>query len=88
MAAPLGGELALTEGSMLNEFFIEMVEVIFIRGGMLDKYMGDGLMAIFGAPVMGSADADNALCVATDMVRALGAFKMSTGHGTGPSGRA
>ena len=60
--------------SMLNEFFTEMVEVIFTRGGMLDKYIGDGLMAIFGAPVTGSADADNALYVANDMIRALGAF--------------
>ncbi len=60
--------------SMLNEFFTEMVEVIFTRGGMLDKYMGDGLMAIFGAPVVGSADADNALYVANDMIRALGVF--------------
>jgi len=59
---------------MLNEFFTEMVEVIFTRGGMLDKYMGDGLMAIFGAPVVGSADADNALYVANDMIRALGVF--------------
>jgi adenylate cyclase len=62
--------------SMLNEFFTEMVEVIFTRGGMLDKYMGDGLMAIFGAPVVGSADADNALYVANDMIRALAAFNL------------
>jgi adenylate cyclase len=60
--------------SMLNEFFTEMVEVIFTRGGMLDKYMGDGLMAIFGAPVVGSADADNALDVANEMIRALSVF--------------
>ena len=56
---------------MLNEFFTEMVEAIFTRGGMLDKYMGDGLMAIFGAPVMGSADADNALWASTGMMSAL-----------------
>jgi len=62
--------------SMLNEFFTEMVEVIFTRGGMLDKYMGDGLMAIFGAPIVGSADADNALYVANDMIRALGIFNI------------
>ena len=60
--------------SLLNEFFTEMVEVIFTRGGMLDKYMGDGLMAIFGAPVVGSADADNALYVANEMIRALSVF--------------
>jgi adenylate cyclase len=60
--------------TMLNEYFAEMVEAIFIRGGMLDKYLGDGLMAIFGAPIEGAVDADNALLVATDMMRALRGF--------------
>jgi adenylate cyclase len=59
---------------MLNEYFTEMVEVIFAHGGMLDKYLGDGLMAIFGAPVSSPSDADNALFVATDMIRALGRY--------------
>ena len=53
---------------------MEMVEVIFTHGGMLDKYLGDGLMAIFGAPVSSSSDADHALFVATDMIRALGRY--------------
>jgi len=57
--------------AMLNEYFTEMIEVIFAHNGMLDKYMGDGLMAIFGAPVSSGADADNALLVATGMIRAL-----------------
>ena len=57
--------------AMLNEYFTEMVEVIFAHDGMLDKYVGDGLMAIFGAPVSSGADADNALLVATGMISAL-----------------
>ncbi|HUZ74269.1 MAG TPA: GAF domain-containing protein [Stellaceae bacterium] len=57
--------------AMLNEYFTEMVEVVLANGGMLDKYIGDALMAIFGAPVEDAADADNALSVARDMMRAL-----------------
>jgi adenylate cyclase len=60
--------------AMLNEYFTEMVEVIVTHNGMLDKYVGDGLMAIFGAPVSSGADADNALLVSNGMMAALRAL--------------
>ncbi|HZT51858.1 MAG TPA: GAF domain-containing protein [Stellaceae bacterium] len=69
--------------TMLNEYFTEMVEVVLANGGMLDKYIGDALMAIFGAPVEAAADADNALRVACDMIRALerlNARRAAEGH--------
>jgi adenylate cyclase len=58
--------------AMLNEYFTEMVDVIFQHGGILDKYIGDAIMALFGAPFNGPQDADNALAVANQMMVRLG----------------
>lgn len=56
---------------MLNEYFEAMVEVIFQFDGTLDKFMGDGLMALWGAPVTHQGDAANAAKAAVRMKNVL-----------------
>lgn len=56
---------------LLNKYFSAMSELIFAHGGTLDKYTGDGLMAIFGAPTATPDDAKNALRTAVAMQKRL-----------------
>lgn len=56
---------------LLNKYFTAMSEIIFAYGGTLDKYIGDGLMAIFGAPTASPEDSKNALKTAVAMQKRL-----------------
>jgi adenylate cyclase len=56
---------------VLNEFFARMTNVIFQHDGTLDKYLGDGLMALFGAPFALQNDAEAAVRAAVDMQKSL-----------------
>lgn len=57
--------------SLLNHFFSVMGEIVFKNDGIVDKYLGDGFLALFGAPISSASDADNAVRAALEMKEAL-----------------
>jgi len=56
---------------LLNEYFTRMVECIQNEGGILDKFIGDAIMAAFGTPVSHDDDEDRALRAGIEMIRSL-----------------
>ncbi|WP_437673756.1 adenylate/guanylate cyclase domain-containing protein [Sorangium sp. So ce131] len=59
---------------MLNKYFERMVDTIFQFEGTLDKFMGDGIMALWGAPVTHRDDAVRSVECALKMGEVLGEF--------------
>jgi adenylate cyclase len=71
--------------SMLNEYFEIMVECIQKEGGMLDKFIGDAMMAAFGIPVGHDDDEDRAVRASVAMIRSLAAWNVTrTNEGKKP----
>ena len=68
MARRLGPQKTV---SVLNLFFSVMGGIVFKHHGIVDKYLGDGFLAIFGAPVSSTSDADNAIMAALEMKDSL-----------------
>jgi adenylate cyclase len=63
--------------ALLNEYFSLMVDCIQHEEGMLDKFIGDAIMAAFGMPIAHSDDEDRALRAAIAMIRSLEAWNQA-----------
>ncbi len=71
--------------NLLNEYFAIMVECLERQGGILDKFIGDAMMAAFGIPFATDDDEDRAIRAAISMIRALDAWNgKRTEHGLSP----
>jgi class 3 adenylate cyclase len=79
--------------AVLNEYLTEMSDAILDRGGTLISYMGDGIMAVFGAPLDQPDHRDLALATAREMLERLERFnargdrdfRMGIGVNSGPA---
>ncbi len=69
MASGMGPEEVV---GILNEFFTMITELIFRYDGTLDKYIGDAVMAIYGAPIEDENHAEKALETALEMQKGMG----------------
>jgi adenylate cyclase len=59
----------------LNEYFTVMTRVVFQHNGLLDKYLGDGIMAVYGVPLHDPDHTLRACCSALEMIGELKALQ-------------
>jgi len=78
------GATAGVINELLNEYFELMVETIFKYEGTLDKFMGDGIMAFWGAPMAHPDDAIRSVQCALDQMEVLGRFNRKRVEGGHP----
>ena len=69
--------------SMLNDYLTRMSEIVFANGGVLDKYVGDAVMAFWNAPLTNPNHAILACKTALAMIGASGDLQMRVGINTG-----
>jgi adenylate cyclase len=67
-------------GEMLDRYYQEMTEIIFRHSGMLNKYLGDGLLAVFGAPRPQPDAAERAVSAALAMLDQIEAISKAEGE--------
>ncbi len=86
MFADLSGFTALSEKidaeqvrSLVNEWFNALVPVAERYGGVVDKFIGDEIMVLFGAPMTHENDAERALCAALEMMEKSAEFNAARG---------
>ena len=63
---------------VLNAFFSQMTDIIFNYDGTLDKFIGDALLAVFGAPMEKGDDPERAVLAAQEMMKSLQAMMKQT----------
>ena len=89
--ADLSGFTALSERfdpeivqALQNELFAELTAAVQGSGGFVDKFIGDALLALFGAPVAHEDDPERALTAALDMIARTSRLGQNAAHGAPP----